>query len=228
MALSTYRPSSNSSWTKELTYYDVLGISHDVSTEEIRKAYKKQAKKFHPDKNPDDPNAKKKFQMIEKAYRMLTNEEAREAYDDGLSRKENRTNDSEKRNDYFENDDVENMDLWMRNPFDFRIPTSLFSYRWLNNSPNIFSFFDNNNDNKYKMDKKTSREYNITRIERTMDPNGQCKEKRYTEYKGKDGKVHSHEEEYVCDRNDIKQKTNNGGEKYNNKKSGNMCQSMQK
>ena len=155
MALSTYRPSSNSSsWTKELTYYDVLDVPNDASTEEIRKAYKKQARKFHPDKNPDDSYAKEKFQMIEKAYRMLTNEEAREAYDDGLSRKENRTNDSEKRNDYFENDDVENMDLWMRNPFDFRIPTSLFSYRWLNNSPNIFSFFDNNNDNKYKMDKK--------------------------------------------------------------------------
>ena len=52
---------------------EILGISSDQSSvEEIRKAYKKKALATHPDKNPNDPDAKSKFQKVSEAYKCLT------------------------------------------------------------------------------------------------------------------------------------------------------------
>lgn len=65
--------------TKDL--YDVLGVDEDASQEEIKKKYRELARKHHPDRNPDDPNAEEKFKEIQKAYSILSDEEQREQYD---------------------------------------------------------------------------------------------------------------------------------------------------
>ncbi len=61
--------------------YDVLGVDEDASQEEIKKTYRTLARKHHPDRNPDDPNAEEKFKEIQKAYSVLSDEEKREQYD---------------------------------------------------------------------------------------------------------------------------------------------------
>lgn len=55
--------------------YEVLGVSRDASKDEIKKAYRRMAKKYHPDLHPDDPNATEKMNEINEAYDMLTNPE---------------------------------------------------------------------------------------------------------------------------------------------------------
>ncbi|MFW6141797.1 MAG: molecular chaperone DnaJ [Candidatus Saliniplasma sp.] len=63
-------------------YYEVLGVDEDASKDEIKKAYRKKAKKYHPDKNPDDPDkAREKFKDISEAYEVLADEEKRRRYD---------------------------------------------------------------------------------------------------------------------------------------------------
>ena len=62
-------------------FYEVLGVSRSASQDEIRKAYKKLAKKFHPDVKPADPDAEKKFSEITEAYDALSDDAKRKAYD---------------------------------------------------------------------------------------------------------------------------------------------------
>ncbi|MCK4922795.1 MAG: DnaJ domain-containing protein, partial [Bacteroidales bacterium] len=62
-------------------YYEVLEVSQSASQDEIKKAYRKQALKFHPDKNPDDPSAESKFKESAEAYEILSNQEKRAKYD---------------------------------------------------------------------------------------------------------------------------------------------------
>lgn len=62
-------------------YYDVLGVSRSTSTEEIKKAYRKLAIKYHPDKNPDDKSAEEKFKEAAEAYEVLSNPEKKQRYD---------------------------------------------------------------------------------------------------------------------------------------------------
>lgn len=62
-------------------YYKLLEVSRTASPEEIQKAYRRLARKYHPDMNPDDTAAKKKFQAIQKAYDVLSDTEKRQMYD---------------------------------------------------------------------------------------------------------------------------------------------------
>ena len=62
-------------------YYEVLGIQKDASAEEIKKAYRKAALKYHPDRNPGDKEAEEKFKEVGEAYEVLSDEEKRQRYD---------------------------------------------------------------------------------------------------------------------------------------------------
>lgn len=64
-------------------YYKVLGVARDAKEKEIKDAYRNLAKKYHPDLNPDDPNAKERFQELGEAYDVVGNERKRKQYDSG-------------------------------------------------------------------------------------------------------------------------------------------------
>src|SRR5215471_5623924 len=64
-----------------IDYYNVLGLDKDASQDDIRKAYRKLARKHHPDLNPNDKEAHKKFQQINEANEVLSDPEKRKKYD---------------------------------------------------------------------------------------------------------------------------------------------------
>jgi len=75
--------------TKE-DYYRILGVSRDADESEIKRAYRKMAMQYHPDKNPDDPDAERNFKNASEAYEVLRDPEKRRIYDtyghEGLDR----------------------------------------------------------------------------------------------------------------------------------------------
>ena len=67
--------------TKKRDYYEVLGVNRDASEEDIKKAYRKLAMKYHPDRNPDSKESEEKFKEAKEAYEVLTEADKRRAYD---------------------------------------------------------------------------------------------------------------------------------------------------
>lgn len=67
--------------TEKRDYYEVLGVVRGTSIDDIKKSYRKLAVKFHPDKNPGDPEAEEKFKEAAEAYGVLSDEEKRARYD---------------------------------------------------------------------------------------------------------------------------------------------------
>ncbi len=64
-----------------MDYYEILGVSRNATKIEIKKAYRKLAMKYHPDKNPGDKEAEEKFKLINEAYQVLSDDEKRAIYD---------------------------------------------------------------------------------------------------------------------------------------------------
>lgn len=64
-----------------IDYYKILGVSKDIPQKDVKKAYLKRAKQFHPDLHPDDPKAKAKFQALNEAYEVINDPEKRKKYD---------------------------------------------------------------------------------------------------------------------------------------------------
>lgn len=64
-----------------VNYYKILGVSKDIPQKDVKKAYLKRAKQFHPDLHPDDPKAKAKFQALTEAYEVIGDPEKRAKYD---------------------------------------------------------------------------------------------------------------------------------------------------
>ena len=75
---------------EEFDYYEILEIERTNDKEVIKKAYRKLALKYHPDRNPDDKSAEERFKQINEAYEILSDDEKRQIYDrygkDGLER----------------------------------------------------------------------------------------------------------------------------------------------
>ena len=62
-------------------YYETLGVSRNASTDDIRKAYRKLAMQYHPDRNPGDKQAEERFKEINEAYQVLNDSQKRAHYD---------------------------------------------------------------------------------------------------------------------------------------------------
>ncbi|ETW51626.1 hypothetical protein PFMALIP_00358 [Plasmodium falciparum MaliPS096_E11] len=73
----------NSDTCVDRTYYDLLNVEPDASFDEIKHSYRKLALQYHPDKNINDPEANEKFQKINEAYQVLSDENRRKMYDEG-------------------------------------------------------------------------------------------------------------------------------------------------
>lgn len=71
--------------TKVKDYYKILGVNKDTPPDDIKKAYRKLARKYHPDLNPGDKNAEEKFKELSEAYAVLSDEQKRAEYDRGGS-----------------------------------------------------------------------------------------------------------------------------------------------
>src|SRR5918997_2057778 len=64
-------------------YYKILGVEKKASSEDIKKAYRKLARQYHPDRNPGDSSAEEKFKEVQAAYDLIGDPEKRKQYDQG-------------------------------------------------------------------------------------------------------------------------------------------------
>lgn len=75
-------------------YYKILNLSVNANNDEIKKAFRSLAKKYHPDRNKDDKEALRKFQEVNEAYEVLSNEESRKKYTQEMDKETNKETNS--------------------------------------------------------------------------------------------------------------------------------------
>lgn len=92
-----------------MDHYKVLEISREASQEEIKQAYRKLAKKYHPDRNPNDKKAERRFLLIAEAYEVLGDEEKRQVYDQKFTSEADQEPQKERKNAGFSAADRSNM-----------------------------------------------------------------------------------------------------------------------
>lgn len=127
-------------------YYKILDIQVTATKDEIKKAFRTLAKKYHPDKNKDDENALRKFQDINEAYQVLSDEDSRKEYDKKLSNfnqnnnKKTSNNDNKSKNDKRtyrdKSDSIENLNKYFESFFGFDANTSDIDKDKLNQKKN--------------------------------------------------------------------------------------------
>ena len=104
-------------------YYDLLQIDVNATNEELKKAYRKLAKKYHPDVNINNKDAQELFKKINNAYEVLSNDVTRKKYDEEL--KFNFSNNENFKQNYYFNNNVFDEDKY--NTFNSFIKSTLFS-----------------------------------------------------------------------------------------------------
>ena len=82
------------------TYYEILEVSMNASLEEIKQAYRKQAKKYHPDRNPNNKEAEEMMKLVNDAYEVLSDINKRKKYDDELNYKSSNSSNRENKKVY--------------------------------------------------------------------------------------------------------------------------------
>ncbi len=127
-------------------YYNILNISMEATNDEIKKAFRSLAKKYHPDRNKDDKDALRKFQEVNEAYEVLSNEASRKKYNDerfkfkeknnkGTNSENNRTDRNNKKyQDKGEN--IENLNKYFESFFGFNANTNDINKDKLKNEKN--------------------------------------------------------------------------------------------
>ena len=108
-------------------YYKILNLSVNANNDEIKKAFRSLAKKYHPDRNKDDKEALKKFQEVNEAYEVLSNEDSRKKYDQemdkGSTNKEtnSKNNKSDNSNKKYQDkgESIENLNKYFESFFGF-------------------------------------------------------------------------------------------------------------
>lgn len=128
-------------------YYKVLNVSTDATKDEIKKAFRSLAKKYHPDRNANDKEALRKFQEVNEAYEVLSNEEARKQYDNkrksgfkesSKAEENNKKNKSSNGNKKYEDksESMENLNKYFESFFGFNANTNDMNKDKLKNNKN--------------------------------------------------------------------------------------------
>lgn len=109
-------------------YYKILNVSMDANNDEIKKAFRNLAKKYHPDRNPDDKDSLRKFQEVNEAYEVLSKEESRKKYDTERSKFKGNNKETNSRNNKSSNENrkyqdksesIENLNKYFESFFGF-------------------------------------------------------------------------------------------------------------
>jgi len=109
-------------------YYKILNLSVNANNDEIKKAFRSLAKKYHPDRNKDDKEALRKFQEVNEAYEILSNEDSRKKYDNERSKNKETNKETNSKNNKSDNsnkkyqdkgESIENLNKYFESFFGF-------------------------------------------------------------------------------------------------------------